>query len=77
MAMRRALGGRPAMRRSTNFYSAAFQRHRNCNVRSIDFAGDTVTCTECGNKWLLKRDSRGEPVGYTILPRVLVEGLVG
>lgn len=75
-ALRRPLGARPTPRRSSNFYSAAFRAHRDCNVRSIEYEGDNVTCTECGNKWIIRRDSRGEPIGYAIVPRVNVAAFV-
>jgi hypothetical protein len=71
-----AAGGRPTLRRSSNFYGAAFRAHRDCNVRSVTYDGDNVECTGCGNKWLMRRDSRGEPIGYTIVPRINVAAFV-
>lgn len=79
--MRRALGAmpaaRPVQRRSTNRHPAAFDAHRNCNVRSVVHGPNGAECTECGNKWRIQRNASGEPIGCTILPRVNVEALVG
>jgi hypothetical protein len=70
LTARQALGTQPVQQRSRNFYTAAFAAHRDCSVHSMTYEGDTVTCTECGNKWVITRDSRGEPVGYRMLSRV-------
>lgn len=79
--MKRALGARPVAQptapRSHNAFPSAFRAHRDCDVRSMSFNGDTALCTACGNKWTIGRDSRGEPTGYRLLPRVNVEALVG
>lgn len=79
--MKRSLGARPVAQpvapRSHNAFRSAFEAHRDCDVRSVEYSHNGAACTSCGVRWTIKRDSRGEPIGCTVLPRVNVEALVG
>lgn len=75
--MRRAPGTPPLRRRSSNFHMAAFAAHRHCRSRDMTYEGDMAVCHGgCNNRWRISRDSNGEPIGYTLLPRVNREALV-